>query len=205
MVDVISVISDKLGYQLELRPLPEKRAEAYLKAAKLNCIPDSRSWTEDPDKYLWTDSVLISRDVIIFRKNEFHNVNSLKEIYKGEVKSIGTILGYNYPTLQPLFSSGKIQREDIISTPSLLKVLQLGRVDAVVTNKFVAEWIINNDITWSLSYDMFRFGPTVAEAEYRYRFIKDDNWLPFISKFNDELAKMKKNGELQNIFDNYLK
>lgn len=205
MVDVISVISDKLGYKLEVKLLPEKRVETYLNTAKINCIPDSYSWTENPDKYLWTNSVLMSKDVIVFRKNEFHKINSLKEIHEGELKSIGTILGYKYPTLQPLFSSGKIQRVDVNSTASLLKFLQLGRADAIVTNKFVAEWVIKNDNTWSLSHDMFRFGPTIAEAEYRFRFIKDDTWLPFISKFNDELSKMKKSGELQKIFDNYVK
>ena len=203
MIDVISTISNKLGYKLIIEALPRKRADIYLKNGKINCMPSSRDWMENSNQYLWSDSVLTSKDIIIFQKGHFSEINSLKGIQQSKIKTVGTILGYNYPTFEPLFLSKKITRQDVISTRALLKVLQLGRVDAAISNKFVTQWVINNDP--SLSHNMFQYGPVIAKAEYCFCFVKNDIWLTFLNKFNRELAKMKKNGALQKIIDNYLK
>ena len=203
MVDTISTITDKLGYKLLIKLLPEKRIELHLRMGRTDCRPKAREWVDKPDQYYWTDPVVISKDILIFRKGEFSEINSLKAIEQSEIKVIGAIFGYKYPTIETLFSSGKIKRQDIMSTSLLLKVLQLGRINAIITNKFVAQWIINNDP--ALSHDMFRLGPQIAEAGYRFLFSMNDDWSPFIVQFNKELARMKTDGRLQEILDKYLK
>ncbi len=203
MVDTLSTITDKIGYKLLIKPLPTKRINLHMETGQTSCRPKAREWVANPDEYYWTDSVVISEDIFIFRKGEFANINSPKDIEQSEIKVVGAILGYKYPTLETLFSTGKISRQDILSTSSLIKNLNLKRIDVIITNKFVAQWIIKNDKT--LTQNMFRFSLPVAGAEYRFQFSKHDDWKPLIIQFNKELARMKKDGRLKAILDKYLK
>ena len=47
------------------------------------------------------------------------------------------------------------------------------------------------------------FFTAVGSVDYRLVFKKSKTWKHFVDKFNDELAQMKKNGELDRILAKY--
>jgi len=203
MIDVLSIITDQLGYKLLIQPLPTKRTSMYLEIGGADCRPKAREWVDNPDEYYWTDSIVTSEDIFIFRKGDFANINTAKDIEQSNIKVVGTILGYKYPSLETVFSTGKVSRHDIKSTPLLIHFLNLKRADVIISNKFVAEWVIKNDKR--LTSNMFRFSPPIAAAEFRFQCSNNHDWKPFILQFNKELAKMRADGRLQEILDKYLK
>ena len=201
MVDVIKIISNKLGYKVIVKMLPPKRLTKELETKYIEARTKAKEWIDNPEDYYWTDPIDVTRDVLILKKGKLLEVKSFKDIQK--LKSIGVMHGFSYPKLEKYFKSGIIKREDLKSTLSLLKFLKLERSDAIVTNKYVALWMIKNSPEFSI--DMFRFGVSIDEVGYRVQFSKNEDWRPFIREFNKELKLMKEDGRYQKILDTYLK
>ena len=55
-------------------------------------------------------------------------------------QSIGTVLGYSYPTLQPLFDASQLLRDDARNQEQVLEKLQAGRNRYAVSNQWTLDW-----------------------------------------------------------------
>ncbi|MNE58798.1 Bacterial extracellular solute-binding protein, family 3 [compost metagenome] len=55
-------------------------------------------------------------------------------------QSIGTVLSYNYPTLQPLFDANQLRRDDARNQEQVLQKLQAGRNHYAVSNQWTLDW-----------------------------------------------------------------
>lgn len=199
MPDILKAISDELGYSVHMEFYPEKRNHLLLSEGGIDAYPKSPKWVDDPLVYHWTDPVVQVEDVVVFRKNNpivYREAKDLRGL------QIGVIHGFIYPTLDDLFNLGIIHKHTASTTRNLLKMLDRGHVDGIVTCRQVAEWIIRQSP--ELKADSFGFSTaTVDSAPYGFAFTKVKNWPPFIERFNTVLAAMRKDGRLQKIFDKY--
>jgi polar amino acid transport system substrate-binding protein len=198
-IDIVTTVVASLGYELELIKLPEKRGHLKTQKGLLDAWPDAIEWVENPELYLWSDPMVNSEDWLIFKKTGGAEFNRIEALFG---KSIGTHLGYYYPVLEPYFSSGQIRRADTYSEKAMLRMLTLGRSDAVVMNKLVALWVMKNDS--QLQASDFSFAKnSLDRAGYRIMFTRRHDWISFISGFNSTLNAIKKDGRLDRIVSAY--
>ncbi|CCH50378.1 substrate-binding periplasmic protein [Pseudodesulfovibrio piezophilus] len=197
MLDVMEEIARVHGIPITYAVSPELRNSLLVKDGEVDAYPKAREWVDNPDQYLWTDPIIVSSDVLIYRKPRFPKPpESLIGL------SIGIVHGFNYPTLQPLLDRKLIHSHKANTTKQLLMMIQRGRLDGAITNKTVAEWIMRNSP--EIKADTFQYGKKpIASAPYRFAFNKNTCSQVFIKSFNRELATMKKDGRMATILLKY--
>ncbi|BCS87810.1 substrate-binding periplasmic protein [Pseudodesulfovibrio sediminis] len=199
MPDVLCEVCRLHGYNLKLEYYPEKRCLMLLSEGRIDAYIKSRKWVKDASLYLWTDPVLQSTDVLVCRKD--HHIQFSKEEDLAGL-NIGVVHGYFYPTLHALFARNVIHKHQSTNTHNLLHMLEYKHVDAIVTNRKVAEWILQND--QKLDSTQFTFSQHALDtAPYSFTFTKKRKWLAFVRLFNTELQAMRTDGRLQAFFDRY--
>ncbi len=199
LVEVLRDISQALGHEFRQKFYPEKRGYMLLREGLVDVIPKAKEWVADPTEYLWTDPVIDSTDVLVFRQTNPIAFSSLEDLAG---LNVGLILGFIYPKLDPLIHKGIITAHRAKHAENLLRMLNHGHIDCAVVNSQVARWIISNQS--DLSLDDFSFSKTtLGNAPCRFAFTKDDKWRPFIRQFNNHLAQMKKDGRLAAIIAHY--
>lgn len=201
LVDVLQIIAGKNGYSvIVVKIFPEIREQKMHQNRKVDVRANSKEWTENPDDFIFTDPIVEHEDVLIYLK--------LKPIQFGQIddllgKTIGTMLGYTYPFFEAHFADPNmpIERHDVTSRESMLEMLLVKRVDCAIINKLVALWTIKQNKKYQGQFDFS--GASVGSVGYRLVFLKSAKWRFFVDSFNDELAIMKQNGELEEIIGNY--
>ena len=199
MADVLRAVASRLGYAMAKACYPEKRGMLYLREGDIDAWPKSVKWVDEPDNYLWTDPVLMSTDVLVFRASDPFPFRTIADL-RG--KSLGVIHGHVYPTLNRLFKQDITHRQKAITVKNMLKMLERGHVDGAVCNRHVVEWILRTDN--DLRADEFSFSDaTVDSAPYGFAFTRKKGWKEFIPRFNRELLLMRRDGRLQAILSRY--
>lgn len=198
MFDVMREAARNEGWDIQFATFPEMRSQMMLQEGKIDAYPKAREWVETPGVFRWTDPIITSSDVLVFRNGHFPESGpaKLRDL------DVGVVHGYAYPTLDPLFQSGVLKRHSATSTEQLLRMVQRGHIDVAVTNRHVAEWIIRNSKT--LNPDALLFTKTPLDsAPYRFAFTKAWDSNPCIDSFNRELEAMKKDGRFDEIINRY--
>ena len=114
-------------------------------------------------------------------------------------KTIVTHLGYQYPVLEPYFEEGSIRRFDVSRDRDMFTFLLHGdRFDAAIADRLVGQWILRNE---GLRQQFAITSKGISN--FGFRLMLREEWQSFAQDFNEELAKMKKNGELDAILANY--
>lgn len=198
MTDVLAEICKTCGIELSMAYFPEKRSRMMLRKGEIHAYPKAKEWIPNPDTFAWTDPVVTSQDVLVFSRHRFPE--GAPQSIKGF--TVGTILGFNYPTLQPMFEKKTIKRTNAKSTESLMRMVQRGHIDVAVTNQFVAEWIIRNNTDMTAN-DYIIADTPVDSAPYRFAFTRAKDFSHVIDAFNRELAAMRQDGRLQAIIERY--
>lgn len=199
MVDVMRQIAATANLEIQFINYPDKRALMRLCDGTVDAYPKSRDWVTDPADYLWTDPVLNSQDVLIFRKGKTWDFS---QPHERNEKRIGCVFGYRYPKLEPFFASQKLKRANAPNSKAMLLMLARGRTEAAVANKNVALWLMGT--TFELNRNDFEFSEKpLGTAPYAFAFSRTKRWERFIALFNRELAAMKKDGRFQAILEKY--
>ena len=199
MPDVLRAVAADLGYVVVEAYYPEKRGLLRLDDGGLDAWPKSEKWVPDPDRYLWTDEVLTSTDVLVYRKHSPMAYACPADLAD---RNICVVHGYAYPTLDPLFEEGVIQRQKAPTVLHMLRMLDRGHVEGAICNRFVAEWVLREDET--LRPDDFAYSEVpVDSAPYRFAFTRARDWSGFITRFNQVLAAMRLDGRLDVILNRY--
>ncbi|MGM0569861.1 substrate-binding periplasmic protein [Marinobacter sp.] len=194
--EVVSRVANRLGYDLKPYEIPRKRVDAMLLDGHIDASPRAREWTTEPSEFLFTDAMVSIREVFFTPADSdfrFEGVEQLRDV------TLVTPLGYHYPELEPLFENGTIERYEVSGDRDIFTYLLHGRgLDAAVADLGVGQWIIRQN-NW---HGQFRHSEQ-ALSDYGYRLMLRPDWQRFAEDFNQELAKMKASGELDQILDQY--
>lgn len=196
MWDVMSLIADRLGYELIAEKIPRKRVDQMLLDGYIDATPRAREWTDEPDKFLFTDPVVAIEEVFFIPKDADLVYQRPEDLFS---KTIVTHLGYIYPTLEPHFESGKIHRFDVARDRDMFfYVLHGNRFDIAIADRLLGQWVLKNEGL----RERFR---TSAESisTFGLRIMLRKDWQDFANEFNRELARIRENGELDAILANY--
>ncbi|MFO7528425.1 MAG: transporter substrate-binding domain-containing protein [Marinobacter sp.] len=196
MWDVMSLITDRLGYELIAEKVPRKRVDQMLLEGYIDATPRAREWTDEPEKFLFTDPVVAIEEVFFIPKDSELVYRTPEDLFS---KTIVTHLGYIYPALEPHLESGKIQRFDVARDREMfLYVLHGDRFDAAVADRLVGNWFLRNQGL----RDRFRTSAK-SISTFGFRIMLRKDCQDFANEFNRELARIRENGELDAILANY--
>ncbi|MFW5823926.1 MAG: substrate-binding periplasmic protein [Marinobacter sp.] len=194
--DLVTRIAERLGYRVEPHEIPRKRLTSLMLEDHIDATPLAREWAEDPERFLFTDPMVSIREVFFTPADSDFRFEGLDEL---EDITLVTPLGYQYPDLEPLFANGTVERYQVSDDRDAFTYLLHGRgMDAVVADLAVGQWIIRQQ-GWQGEFRHSR----KALSDHGYRLMLRPGWQSFAEAFNDELAKMKDNGELEAIRDRY--
>ena len=196
MWDVVSVVAQRLGYRIIAEKIPRKRVDQMLLDGYIDGTPRAREWADDPDQFLFTDPVVDIEEVFFVPAQSGFSYESPDDLAS---KTIVTHLGYRYPLLEPYFEDGRIRRFDVSRDKDMFTfVLHGDRFDAAVADRLVGKWILRNE-GWRDQFDI----TNASISNYGFRLMLRKDWQSFAVRFNEELARMKANGELDAILANY--
>jgi ABC-type amino acid transport substrate-binding protein len=194
MIDIQTEIARRIKRKPVWRLLPRSQIEdAVLTGqADVQCFIDKR-WTERPQDYFWSDTVLVTTEWVIANKN-----SAITALSAFRDKRIGTIVQYRYPELDALFGQ-HWRRDDADSDEVNLNKLQHNRVDAVVISDLALQyWQKHQRLRSPLNEQRWLLG----QHDLRCLIAPRNASLQLV--INDALAEMKKTQRIQMIVNAYL-
>lgn len=196
MWDVVSLISERIGYTLVAEKVPRKRVDQMLLDGYVDGTARAKEWTEHPENYLFTDPIVNIEEVFFMPKNSGTHYETPDDLISS---TLITRLGYHYPVLEPYFKKGLIRRFDASRDRDMfIFTLHGDRFDATVADRLVGQWFIKNEGL----RDKFRISYNNI-SQYGFCIMLRKDWKAFARAFNAELARIRKNGELDAILANY--
>lgn len=139
LFELTQQIAANAGTSASYRVLPARRVDEALAAGlvDLHCLL-SPSWVESrPAPERWSVPVLQLDDVLLAPAS---HAGGRVDLAAAKALSIGAVMSYQYPTLEPLFSGGQLRRDDAPSQERVLEKLQRGRTQFAVANSLMADW-----------------------------------------------------------------
>jgi polar amino acid transport system substrate-binding protein len=113
-------------------------------------------------------------------------------------QSIGTVLGYSYPTLQPLFDANRLHRDDARNQEQVLEKLQAGRNRYAVSNQWTLDWF-NQRL---LPQQQLQSVALLQEQKVGC-YVRNDPKVP-VQRILRTLLRMKMSGEIDDIIRLYI-
>lgn len=197
MIDVFQKVMKQLDYKVELVSVRRKRVDHYIKTGKLDATPRAVEWTKNPNDFIFTEPVLLAKDVLFVQKDSTIVYKDLEDL-KGKV--IGARTGYRYPHFKESFEKNLIVRKDDASEETMLRRLKTNQVHASILNELVGLWVIKNH-HWDKEFKTLP--KHVGEFEYRFMFAKSNQKL--VNSFNQVLNKLKAQGVVDKSIQQYTK
>ncbi|MGM0769596.1 MAG: substrate-binding periplasmic protein [Pseudomonadota bacterium] len=194
--DVVSVIAERMGYEVVPKQVPRKRVDSMLLEGYIDGTPRAIEWTSDPDQFLFTDPIVAIEEVLFIPASSEFEYRKPEDLFS---RTLVTHLGYSYPRLEPHFETEKIKRFDVSRDRDMFTfVLHGQRFDAAVADRLVGQWILLNE---GLQGE-FRISEE-SISNYPFRLMLRKNWAGFAERFNAELATLRDSGELDTILSQY--
>ena len=136
--DIMLSLATQVGMPAQFHVLPRARVQNAMDHGEVDIrCHVSPSWLPNlSGDYSWSVPLLVQRDLLIGRRESPTSVN-LAGLQR---QSIGTVRGYNYPTLQPLFDADRLHREDARNQEQVLDKLLAGRYRYAVSNQWTLDW-----------------------------------------------------------------
>ncbi|MFC3609255.1 substrate-binding periplasmic protein [Stutzerimonas tarimensis] len=191
--DIYQRIGEKVGREVELLTMPRQRLQQAVERGEIDvrCYVSPAWLTESHHRYIWSMPFMIQRDVLVARAPATLPVEP--EQLSGQ--RIGTVLGFVYTSLQPLFDSGTLIREDARTQEQVLAMLRAGRLDYAVSNELTLNW--SNRGQGPRLYEVAEL-----DTDWVACLVRDDPEVPTMAILR-ALVQMRLAGEFEAILDRY--
>jgi polar amino acid transport system substrate-binding protein len=195
LIDIMLSLATQVGVPAEFHVLPRTRVQNAMEHGEIDvrCYA-AQSWQPNQSgDYIWSIPLFFQRDVLISRHGEAPKIDPA-ELPR---QSIGTVLGYIYPTLQPLFDAGQLQREDARNQNQVLEKLLAGRYRYAVSNQWTLDWFNQR-----LMPGQQLQGVAVLQEQNVGCYVRNDPKVP-VQRILRTLLRMKMSGEIDEIIRLY--
>lgn len=188
-VDLAKAIAGKLGYKVEVKDMDFNGLVQALKSGQADFVMAGMTPTPDRKKNVdFSDIYYTAKHMIISKKDS--NIKSIKDL-KG--KTIGVQLGsIQEEKAKELTKQVDFKIEDRNRIPDLIQEIKSGRFDAAIIEDTVAKGYLEKE----KEFTEFTVSDDPKEAGSAIAFPKNSD---LTDKFNQELKKMKDNGELDKL------
>ncbi|MDB6143964.1 MAG: amino acid transporter substrate-binding protein [Pseudomonas sp.] len=195
LFDIMQSLSRQVGRPAEYHVLARMRMQIALERGEIDvrCYA-AQSWMPNQSgDYIWSLPLMIQRDLLISTPDNAAPVRP-EQMHDA---SIGTVLGYVYPTLQHLFDNHQLQREDARSQDMVLKKLQAGRYHYAVVNEWSLNWFNR-----TLAPEQRLRAVSIIEEQPVGCVVRNDPNVP-VQRILRTLLRMKMSGEIDEIIQRY--
>jgi len=193
--DVMLSLATQVGLPAEFHVLARARVQNAMEHGEIDvrCYA-AQSWLPNQSgDYLWSIPLWFQRDLLI--SDQQHHASVVPANLAPQ--TIGTVLSYNYPTLQPLFDSGQLKRDDARNQDQVLQKLLAGRNEYGVSNQWTLDWF-NQRL---LPERQLRAVAVLQELHVGC-YVRNDPDLP-VQRILRTLLRMKMSGEIDDIIRLY--
>lgn len=130
---IVKDFSAELGKCLKIdvvhKEFSRKRLKTFLLDGTVHMsVRSNPQWINHPD-FLWSKSWREETDVFVTRSDDLLNIQNMKDVFG---KNVGTITGYVYPKLDPLFESKVMNRKNVTTVEQNFQKLKNKRIDVLV-------------------------------------------------------------------------
>jgi polar amino acid transport system substrate-binding protein len=193
--DMMLSLATRVGRPAEFHVLARSRVQSAMERGDVDvrCYA-AKSWLPNQTgDYLWSIPLLFQRDLLVSTQS----TPALVVPASLPSQPVGTVLGYIYPGLQPLFDSGQLQRDDARTQEQVLQKLQAGRYHYAVSNEWTLGWFNQR-----LMPDQQLRGVAVLQEQNVGCYVRNDPKLP-VQRILGTLQQMKMSGEIDDIIRLY--
>ncbi|VEF10207.1 extracellular solute-binding protein [Pseudomonas fluorescens] len=193
--DILLSLATQVGVPAQFVVLPRARVQSAMEHGEIDvrCYA-AQSWLPNQSgDYIWSVPLWFQRDLLVSRKEHGAQVSP------GRLprQAIGTVLGYNYPTLQPLFDADQLLREDARNQEQVLEKLLAGRYRYAVSNQWTLDWINQR-----LQPEQQLQGVAVLQEQHIGCYVRNDPKVP-VQRILRTLLRMKMSGEIDEVIRLY--
>lgn len=195
LFDMMNNLARQVGYPAQFHVLARARVQSAIEQGEVDirCY-SAQSWLGDRSgDYAWSIPLFIQRDLLLGNAGRATSVRPQQLANQ----NIGTVLGYTYPTLQPLFDSGQLKREDARTQEQVLQKLAAGRSQYAVSNQWSFDWY-NQQLPVERRLQVV----AILQEQPVGCFVRNDPALP-VQRILGTLLKMKRSGEIDDLIQLY--
>jgi polar amino acid transport system substrate-binding protein len=196
LYDVMLSLSTQVGVPAEFHVLPRARVQNAMEHGEVDvrCYAAQTWLPNQSGDYIWSIPLFLQRDLLVSRNGSPTLINPADLRHE----TIGTVLGYIYPTLQPLFDSGQLQREDARNQEQVLDKLLAGRSRYAVSNQWTLDWF-NQRLMPGRQLQAV----AVLQEQNVGCYVRNDPKVP-VQRILRTLLRMKMSGEIDDIIGLYI-
>jgi polar amino acid transport system substrate-binding protein len=188
------------GLSFRLEYLPRKRLQLKVESGALDGIVIGMMprWFGDAaqKKYLWTVPFATDRYVVVLPAGQAYSQANPGALAG---RSVGMVLGYSYPDLEPWMRRQGLIRSDAPSDDKSLEKLQLGRVDSVAAAESVVRYYMK---THAVGADKFQLHG-LPSGQTERRFLVPHAKAAVYEKIAPVIRKLKEDPEWQRLVSRY--
>ena len=195
MFDLMQAMAREVGARPEYHVLARLRMQQAMDDGDIDvrCYVSTQWFNDRPGKFVWSIPLFHQRDVLVGRASD----SGPTRPEQLPQQAIGTVLGYAYGTLEPLFAQGQLRREDSRSQELALQKLQIGRYRHAVSNELSLRWF-NQRLPAEQRLQVL----AVLEEQALGCMVRDDPAIPTQGVLR-ALVRMKESGEIERIVQRY--
>jgi len=193
--DIMQSMAAHAKLSAQYRVVPIQRVQRTLErgAIDVRCYA-AQSWMPNlSGDYTWSLPLLIQRDLLISTPDNA----TPREPETLANETIGTVLGYVYPTLQTAFDNRTLHRDDARSEVQVLQKLQIHRYRYAVGNQWSLDWFNRN-----LPDEQKLRGVAVIDEQPVGCIVRNDTDIP-AQRLMRILLRMRMSGEIDRIMSRY--
>jgi len=195
LFDMMQSLARQVGRPAEYHVLARMRVQSALDRGEVDvrCYA-AQSWVPNfSGDYTWSLPLMTQRNLLISTAD---NAAPIRTDQLNE-QMIGTVLGYTYPRLQPLFDNHQLHREDARSQEQVLQKLVAGRYHYAVADEWSLNWYNRQ-----LPPDKQLRSVSIVEEQAVGCIVRNDPNLP-VQTILRALLRMKMSGEIDQIIERY--
>ena len=195
LYDLMVSLATQVGQPAEFHVLARARIAGAMQHGDIDvrCYT-AQAWVDNlSGDYIWSLPLMTQRNVLVsnYRPAQPVQVSTLAP------QLIGTVLNYRYITLEPLFDSGQLTRDDARSEEQVLHKLVAGRFNYAVSN----EWTVDR-FNQRMPVGKRLHKVAVIDEQSLGCMVRNDPNVP-VQRILRTLLRMKMSGEIDDIIKLY--
>jgi polar amino acid transport system substrate-binding protein len=196
LYDVMLSLATQVGVPAQFHVLPRGRVQNAMEQGEVDirCYA-AQSWTPNQSgDYIWSIPLWTQPDLLVSRPDANTSVTPTHL----RNQSIGTVLGYSYPTLQPLFDANRLYRDDARNQEQVLEKLHAGRNRYAVSNQWTLDWFNQRLLPQQQLQSV-----ALLQEQRVGCYVRNDPKVP-VQRILRTLLRMKMSGEIDDIITLYV-
>jgi len=185
-----------LGTQPRYQVLSRKRIDSSIEQSRVDVVCNANpAWYRSPDKLGWTNELYPQIERLVSRTG-MPNIQHVDQLAGHRV---GTILGYSYASVEPLWQSHKASKVSDTRADLQMKSLLVGVTDVVINSELeLASWAQSHPKDAKL----VKMHPmTLTVLPTMCAVAPKSAWS--VAQLNQAIADLNRTGEIKTIFRRY--